>query len=72
MVFVSTPQEVPPDQPERHVSTHYPLKLKCQYVFLIHYMVDLKNKQRLYPNLVGAVSNRTDAEGLINSNIYHK
>ena len=70
MVFVSTPQEVPPDRLERHVSTLCPLK--CQYVFVIHYMVNLKNKQALYPNLVGVVSNRTDAECLINSNVYHK
>ena len=35
-------------------------------------MVNLKNKQTPYPNLVGAVSNRTDVECPINSKVYHK
>ena len=34
-------------------------------------MVNLKNKQTVYPNSVGAVSNRTGAECLINSKVYH-
>ena len=34
-------------------------------------MVTLKNKQTFYPNLVGAVSNRTGAECPINSKVYH-
>ena len=35
------------------------------------FMVNLKNKQTFYPNLVGAVSNRTGTECLINSKVYH-
>ena len=34
-------------------------------------MVNLKNKQTFYPVPVGAVSNRTGAECLINSKVYH-
>ena len=33
-------------------------------------MVNLKNKQTVYLNSVGAVSNRTGAECLINSKVY--
>ncbi len=35
------------------------------------FMVNSKNKQTFYPNPVGAVSNRTGAERLINSEIHH-
>ena len=34
-------------------------------------MVNQTNKQTFYPNLVGAVSNRTGAECPINSKVYH-
>ena len=34
------------------------------------FMVNVKNKQTFYPNPVGAVSNRTGAEGLSNSKIH--
>ena len=35
-------------------------------------MVNQKNKQTFYTAPVGAVSNRTGAECLINSKVYHK
>ena len=35
-------------------------------------MVNQKNKQIFHPDSVGAVSNRTGAEGLINSKVHHK
>ena len=35
-------------------------------------MVTLKNKQRFYLNLVGAVSNRTGAGCPLNSKVYYK
>ena len=34
-------------------------------------MVNLKNKQTFYPTRVGAVSNRTGAECLINFKVHH-
>ena len=34
-------------------------------------MVNQTNKQTFYPNSVGVVSNRTGAERLINSKVYH-
>ena len=35
------------------------------------FMANLKNKRTLYPNLVGAVCNRTGTDCLINSKVYH-